>query len=1162
MSKKKIAKFGLTAAVAATTVVAATPADAAAASTTEKAVQQAAQSANALVKYYGSTDLKVSSEFTTAFNSAKKAVANAKAALAKYNGADKSKHEATVASAEEKLTNATRYIDAVNILSGELKTATNAVAAEIKAGKVDDDTVINYNKLSAAIKKAEGVIGKVRGDQVRKAFGKSFLLDAKLTREAVIYEVSQYQLLKQIDASIKAGQLDKADADFAKLERLKKRAVEIKEDGRKLYPGRNDVYPDLPEIEKQLRDTEKAHRDARGIEAVDFVKAVNATTVEITFKNEVKGTIQASDYRIEGLEVKNAAVKQSDNKTIVLTTSAQKGGEKYTVKYNSKIAGTFDGISSVVPAKISLVETALQGVVGKEITLKADIGVKEAGVPVTFNIKSENKLDQDYVVEALTDANGIATYSYTQYIAGNTNDVAVYPTGAPATRDIAKVFWGADTILTVVADDKKGNTLNNGENKVYKVTLKDAKTGKVVEGRKLNVTFKENVDVTVDKLTKATVNGVNPYQLSNGDKKDVQVTTNSKGEATFTVTGTNTKATPVVFEDNDKVNQKLDSAELQVSAEQVTFAAQQVSHEITVTRDGGEEAAVGTDNGRKYKVVVKDKDGKVAAGEIVNVAINEDIDRNISTNSKATFEQLADKDLAGDRTYTAGSANKQITLKLNSKGEGEFVIATGTGNINDYATPVVWLDINSSDAKEGKLDEGEAFKLADKTYFVASKLTSGSLKAYDVAGNRVKEDQTFKGTDTATFEFAATNQSGKTVPTASQPKINASYTVFNTGTSDVEVYDADKAKWETVSPNRSLTLTVISNAASKNTLSVRPAGDKTASVRVEANATTVPAVGSTDSAISLGNQEAKASFVSTTDIGTSYIGTVTAIDTKDGKIAFDGKDSISYKTATFRYNNADVEKAVFERTVQSYDNVKVHYNKDKDGKETFTILSFGVSKYTSGTITLDKALYNGTDTNATITVKDTDLDITTGASNDTATVTFTDANGAAVSVTLSETGTAGTFSATPALGTLPEGTFTVAYTDTHNADGATGTVKATAKLDRTAPTGTLPAVTNATTNDVDSLVVTFNEELYINGTAVANGADVKTAFTAAGGTLAITTAIYDATAKTVTFTLANAADTNTITHNSNTTALTDAAGNKYAAKVYTYNAAGTIWASN
>ncbi|MGV3262991.1 hypothetical protein [Cytobacillus pseudoceanisediminis] len=82
---------------------------------------------------------------------------------------------------------------------------------------------------------------------------------------------------------------------------------------------------------------------------------------------------------------------------------------------------------------------------------------------------------------------------------------------------------------------------------------------------------------------------------------------------------------------------------------------------------------------------------------------------------------------------------------------------------------------------------------------------------------------------------------------------------------------------------------------------------------------------------------------------------------------------------------------------------------------------------------------------------------------------------------------------------------------------------------------------------------------------MVDGADVKTAFTLGGttaGTTAISSAIYNASTKTVTFTVANADDADTITHNTDATALTDAAGNKFAAKVFTYATTGTKWTSN
>ncbi|MFD2446711.1 S-layer homology domain-containing protein [Bacillus sp. CGMCC 1.16607] len=150
--------------------------------------------------------------------------------------------------------------------------------------------------------------------------------------------------------------------------------------------------------------------------------------------------------------------------------------------------------------------------------------------------------------------------------------------------------------------------------------------------------------------------------------------------------------------------------------------------------------------------------------------------------------------------------------------------------------------------------------------------------------------------------------------------------------------------------------------------------------------------------------------------------------------------------------------------------------------------------------------------------------------------------------------------------TAAAGDLKVTYTTTANKNedlsgNDLGTIATPIVVDLTVPTATLPVATG-TTNNANTFVVTFSEGLSIAGTPVAHGTDVKSSFTAAGGTLGITSAIYDATNKTVTFTVANAANTNTITHNSDATKLTDASGNAYAAKVYTYTSATTLWATN
>ncbi|WP_121663778.1 Ig-like domain-containing protein [Metabacillus litoralis] len=368
MSKKKVAKFGLTAAAAVTTVVAANPAGAAAASSVEQAVVQASTNAKALTKFYGNTDLTVSAEFTAAFNSAKKSIANAKAQVAAFSGKEKAYYEATLAQATELQTYAARYIDAVNILSGELADATEALQADVEAGEITAEVVENYNTLSAAIKKAERTIGKVRGEAVREAFKADFLLDAKLARESVIYEVSQFNLLTQINANIAAGNTANVEADLAKLDRLKERAVEIKEAGKALYPDRTDVYPALPEIEAQLRTTEAATVVAYEetlAPAVKSVSAINAKQVKITFNKVVdKDTAEAlASYQVQ---------RNSDNAVKALSDSAfdNTGVDAFTAELQE------DGKSVVITTvEAETVEAALSIQAGTAFNFVVD-GVK------------------------------------------------------------------------------------------------------------------------------------------------------------------------------------------------------------------------------------------------------------------------------------------------------------------------------------------------------------------------------------------------------------------------------------------------------------------------------------------------------------------------------------------------------------------------------------------------------------------------------------------------------------------------------------------------------------------------------------------------------------------------------------------------------------------
>ncbi|WP_336825212.1 hypothetical protein [Sporosarcina sp. USHLN248] len=678
-----------------------------------------------------------------------------------------------------------------------------------------------------------------------------------------------------------------------------------------------------------------------------MLKAVNATTVEVTFKDAVEN-INSLNFTIEGLTVSNAAVKQTDNKTVVLTTAVQEGGKEYTVSLNSKEIGKFKGVSAVVPSKIDITTQSVQGKTGQQAIISADVGVKQEGIPVTFNVKADtnNTLNKDQVFEAVTNADGIATFSYTQYAAG-TDQVTAYPTGAPTVRSHAFVFWGVDNILTISPADKasedKGNTLNNGEDKTYKLTYLDPKTGKPVANQRFFVTFEENINVNIDKTSKATVNGENPRQLlSNENPVVAPVTTDSKGEAVFTVSGSNTAVTPVVFidnEDRDYVKATTyEPSKLQAKAEKVTFSALQQVYTIDVTREGGEEAATGYKNGREYKVVVKNKDGKVAANELVNIAFNEDLDRNLHTNTSALF--VKDEDDNGNPIVTTRNDN-QITVKTNSKGEATFTIVS-TDN-KDYATPIAWIDINSSNAKEGKFDEGEPYKIAPITYFAEPKLTKGTVTAYDETGKVPRTNKPeFDGRDTAVFKFTAANQSGKTMElTEDYENIAATFTVFNNGENDIVVtVDGDKT---VVSSNRSFTTKTIKNAEPTITIETgdgKTTSDLSGSVKVVANGTANPVSGKNLRPINLGSDTVEAKFVSSKSVGKLHTGIVDTINTDKRTLTFVGKSAVSYKDASFyNTNGVGLTLAEFETLIKANEKkAKVTY-KVIDDKVIFEIVS-------------------------------------------------------------------------------------------------------------------------------------------------------------------------------------------------------------------------------
>lgn len=693
------------------------------------------------------------------------------------------------------------------------------------------------------------------------------------------------------------------------------------------------------------------YKDGKAVVALEGVKAINNTTVEVTFKEAQKyENIKASRFAIEGLEVKNAAVKQTNDKVVVLTTSAQEAGKTYTLSVDGVKAKSFTAVSSVVPTAVELSTPSIQGVLGKEVTVTSKVtvpdGQSKAGIAVTFNIAAAGTFNEGKKIEALTDENGVAKISYTQYHPGE-DTVYAYPTGAANVKTtVGKVYWGNAERLTVI-DVTAGTTLANESKKVYKVTSPENKNGYV------NVAFKENVDVTPDKLVR-TVKVVDasgdayPYQVTTGGVQYVQVKLDSKGEATFTLQGSNATVTPIVFADGSSddyktaaKNNKLEPTELQAQASSVTFDkifSQGLKVEAVGTQNAAfDKSATASDakdvnsGGREYTVTVTDKDGKLAPA---------------GTKAYVTFKK-GDVSAYGDvrvNGQTVTSATDEVLITVGKDGKATFKL---TGAKDAYAAPTVFIENGTASVE---LDDADLSTTAEKTFFLAPTVKEATLEA---------SKETQSAANPVTFTYQSVDQNG--FPYASDYN-NGKYSVsFEVSATFADVTVTGLG---TVKAGTTKTFTVPANSNGEATIDVQPVDGLAANVTVNASA----------SQASLPNKTASVAFTKASVVPATYTGTVESIDKAKNKIKFNAyADAVTYSTATFKNEKGVVlDEAAFEKyvddAINAGDIVTVTAVKGSDGTYALEIEKI-VTPTTPipGTGTISSVVANADGTKLTVT---------------------------------------------------------------------------------------------------------------------------------------------------------------------------------------------------
>ncbi|AZB44587.1 hypothetical protein CEF21_21135 [Bacillus sp. FJAT-42376] len=491
MSKKNTVKLGLAAAVAASSLVAANPAQAAAASKTETLVKQAEAAVAQLKPYYSVTkadQVMVSAEFTAKYNAATKAVKAAQAA--KPTGAWATK----LAAAEQNRIKAARIIDAVKV-GDDLMKKVAALDVLVKANKLDDTTVAAYNEVSKAVLLVERTAGKVYGAPVREAVQAKYVLPAKIAKETVIFEVSRYNLHKELKQLIADNKLDEVPAKVALLQRLEERSVKIKEAGNKLHPG---MYPELKEINAALAKDKAeviASYEAKLTPKVESVSAINGKQLVVKFNKAIDADTVITDAGTDDTLLSSVSVvADTDAESVTaakLEGALSKDGKTLTIT-STDVAEFFDGTYTVTAtdavkttdakaltpfiAKVTVDDTTAPTVTGvsydaasDEVTLtlsEALVGnpdvLRVNGTPVAFTNSSTGPVTE----LTFNRPASVATGSVADiYIAGakdyKGNALAAYTGNVTFTKDVsalgvASVTQADSDTLRVVFNKKLG----------------------------------------------------------------------------------------------------------------------------------------------------------------------------------------------------------------------------------------------------------------------------------------------------------------------------------------------------------------------------------------------------------------------------------------------------------------------------------------------------------------------------------------------------------------------------------------------------------------------------------------------------------------------------------------------------------------------------------
>ncbi|MEK5146094.1 hypothetical protein MKX53_03575 [Psychrobacillus sp. FSL K6-4615] len=274
----------------------------------------------------------------TQFNTAKKTIDKAEAALKGVSYSDKLKYEALLVEPKTQLQRAQGYLDAITA-SAKIEAKTKALSEAVRTNNLEQ-VEIAYHAMTAEFRKQTILLDRVYGQSTRDKIRNVVKGPAEQLINYLKNDVTVHMYIKDAAEQLRVGNYVDADKIIKEAQTILNSNVLI--------------------WESSLQKNLDAVNAIQPVQLVS-ISRLDSTTVSVKLSKAVS-SIQLSEFTFDNSLSVSRAVLSNDGTVVTLTTSVQTPGIKYTMKFKGNSA------SFVVPGSVVPIQIGSQTIQHRETT--------------------------------------------------------------------------------------------------------------------------------------------------------------------------------------------------------------------------------------------------------------------------------------------------------------------------------------------------------------------------------------------------------------------------------------------------------------------------------------------------------------------------------------------------------------------------------------------------------------------------------------------------------------------------------------------------------------------------------------------------------------------------------------------------------------------------